>query len=137
EQAVDEIHERVLVGPRHEWQPGEDQHHQHQLGHLERAPHRAAEDVPRHHVYEREEHHGQEDGGRGDAEDRVGASLPHWPAPTFFSSSRNSARILAASTRLALAFWTQSSMIGADRFFTSATKAGSASTVWPPGLVRL
>src|SRR5439155_1543311 len=117
---------------------GEDQHHQHELGDLERAPHRPVEDVPRHHVHEREEHHGQEDGGGGDAENRVGAPLPpalgsaHRPAATFFSSSRNSARILAASTPLALAFWIQSSMIGADRFFTSTTRAASALTILRP-----
>src|SRR5207249_1728869 len=138
EEPIDEIHERVLVRPRHERQPGEDQHHQHELGDLERAPHRPVEDVPRHHVHEREEHHGQEDGGGGDAENRVGAPLPpalgsaHRPAATFFSSSRNSARILAASTPLALAFWIQSSMIGADRFFTSATRAASALTILTP-----
>ena len=53
---------------------------------------------------------------------RLGAA--HFPAATFFSSSRNSSRILAASTPLALAFLIQSSMIGAERFFTSATNAG-------------
>src|SRR2546425_9590381 len=56
----------------------------------------------------------------------------HLPAATFFSSSRNSARIFAASTPLARAFAIQSSMIGAERFRTSATSSGSALTIFTP-----
>src|SRR5712691_2008182 len=135
---VDEVHDGVLVGERHQGQPREDQHDQHELGDLEGATHRAAEDVARHHVDRGEHHHGEEDGGRGGTEERIGAPRPlragraHLPAATFFSSSWNSVRVLAASTPLARAFVIQSSMIGAERFFTSATKAGLALTILTP-----
>src|SRR5262249_61370458 len=101
------------------------QDERHQLGDLERAAHGTAEDVARHHVDHGERHHGEEDGRSGHAEDEIGAPV-HLPLDTFFRSSRNSARILAASTPLAFAFVIQSSMIGAERFLTSATKAASA-----------
>src|SRR5262249_21757018 len=56
----------------------------------------------------------------------------HLPAAAFLSSSWNSLRIFPASTPLALAFVIQSSTIGAERFFTSATKAGLACTILTP-----
>src|SRR3984893_18523716 len=138
EKTVDEIHGGVLIGKRDEWQPREDQHQQHQLGHFESAAQRAVEDVARHHVHHGQEHHGEKDDGGDHAQERIGAPLPpllrsaHLPAATFFSSSRNSARILAASTPLALAFLIQSSTMGAERFWTSATKAGLALTILTP-----
>src|SRR5204863_1813348 len=90
----------------------------------------------------RERHHQEEDDRSGDAEERVGVPLPplleraHLPAATFFSSSWNSARTLAASTPLALAAVIHSSMIGAERFFTSATNAASAVTILTPDCFR-
>src|SRR5919204_2193148 len=74
--AVDEVHGDVLVAMRHERQPGEDQNQQRQLGHLEAAADRAIEEIARHHVDEREAHHGEEQRRGGDAEDRVGPPLP-------------------------------------------------------------
>src|SRR6266478_4647657 len=138
EQAVDEVHDGVLVGEGDEGEPREDQHEQHELGDLEGAPQRPAEDVARHHVDHREEHHGQEDRRRDYTQEGVGVPLPvllgrgHLPAATFFSSSRNSARTLGESTPLALALVIQSSMMGAERFCTSATKAGLALTILTP-----
>src|SRR5262245_40069858 len=138
ENPIDEVHDGVLVGERHQRQSGEDQHEQHQLGDLERAAHGATEAVAGHDVYHGEEHHGEEDGGSGDAEDQVGIALPprggrvHFPPAIFFSSSWNSARTLTASTPLALAFLIQSSMSGAERFRTSAAKAASAFTTLMP-----
>ncbi len=76
QEAVDEVHDRVLVGVRHERQAGEDQHDQHELGDFECAAHRSVEDVAAHDVDDREQHHGEEDGGSGAAEDDVGAPLP-------------------------------------------------------------
>src|SRR5215510_11762921 len=128
----------MLVRVGDEREPREDQHEQHQLGDLEGAPQRPAEQVARHHVHERERGHGQENGGGGDAEEPLGTPLPavggraHCPAATFFNSARNSARILAASTPLALALVIQSSTMGAERFCTSATKAGLAWTILTP-----
>src|SRR5438105_14710588 len=135
---IDEIHDRVLVGEGDERQAREDQHEQHQLGDFEGAAQRPVEDVARHHVGHGEGHHQEEDGGSGDAEERVGAPLPpllgraHLLAATFFSSSRNSVRILEASSPLALAAVIHSSMIGAERFLTSATNAASALTILTP-----
>src|SRR5574342_622375 len=67
---------------------------------------RPVEHVAGDHVDEGEAHHGQQDSGGGDAEEALDAPPPHgagghWPAATFFSSARNSARIFAASTPLA------------------------------------
>src|SRR5713101_8472415 len=138
EQAVDEVHDGVLVGEGDEGESREDQHEQHELGDLEGAPQRPAEDVARHHVHHREGHHGEENRGGDHAEERVGVVLPlrvgraHFPAATFFSSSRNSASTLGASTPLALALVIQSSTMGAERFLTSATSSGLALTIFTP-----
>src|SRR6267378_474381 len=56
----------------------------------------------------------------------------HLPAATFFSSSRNSASTLVASTPLALALVIQSSTMGAERLRTSATNSASAFTIFTP-----
>src|SRR5262249_29365894 len=143
EHAIDEVHRRVLVGEGHEGQPREDEHEEHELRHLEGAAQGSVEDVARHHVDYGEDHHGKEHGGGDRAEEDVGAALPgnrrgvgHLPAATFLSSSRNSTRIVAASTPLAFAFLTQSSTMGAERFCTSATKAGLAFTIFTPDFFK-
>src|SRR3954469_19955695 len=145
--AVDEVHGDVLIRMRHERQPGEDQHEQHELGDLKGAADRAVEKIACDDVDERQAHQGEKESGGGDAEDRIAPPLPATlglghprsltrlarylrSAETFLISARNSSSAARASNLyFSLAFFTQSSMIGWERLRTSATKAGWACTI--------
>src|SRR6185295_10463809 len=133
--AVDEVHRHVLVGVRDERQAGEDQHHQPELGDLEGAADRLVQQVAAHHVEEGEHHHGKEKGGCRDAEHGVRPPFPqrlHLPEATFFSSWWNSSSTALALGSLPLAFLSQSSMIGPERFFASACIAAVAGMMFAP-----
>src|SRR5262245_54530989 len=124
---------------RNERQSGEDQHQQAELGDLEGAADRPVEEIAADHVEERQHHHGKEKGGRRNAEDSVRPPFPHGvhlPEATFFSSPWNSSRTALALGSLALAFLTQSSMIGPERFLASACIAGVAVMMLAPAAFR-
>src|SRR5258706_9051254 len=141
--AVDEIHGDVLIAVRDQRQSREDEDQEGELGELEGAADRPVEEIARHDVDERQQHHGEEEGGSGDAEDGIdpllpdsfGLGHPRSLSAYFFStlifliSARNSSSAALASTPFALAFLIQSSMIGAESLRTSAVKAGSARAI--------
>src|SRR6185436_15365441 len=110
-----------------------------QLGDFEAAADRLVQQVAADDVEERQHHHAKKKGGGRDTKHGVRPPFPnrvHLPDATFFSSWWNSVSTARALGSLALAFLTQSSMIGPERFCASACIAGVAGMMFAPAALR-